>query len=161
MTRPPMGEIGISGVAPCRNEDMATNINQNVQQEPTVTRELFLVGPAFVALLVFLAFMATSVKLASAPEMSTAVGSLAALVLGLVINPRPGRNAKEDWNSAQAVVWVLLTIGAFAVAVLSAIEVFHSAHHVAGTALTASVAAFGGLFLDASKITHTTSVPSS
>ncbi|WP_224280033.1 hypothetical protein [Streptomyces sp. LS1784] len=87
---------------------------------------------------------------ASPPDLSTVAGSTAALVLGLVINPRPGA------PRLHVVLWVVLALLALGVAVFAAWEVFDSTHHAAGAALTAALAAFGGLFLDATTITHNT-----
>lgn len=89
-------------------------------------------------------------KAASPPDLSTVAGSIAALVLGLVINPRPGA------PRLHVVLWVALALLALGVTVFAAWEVFDSTHHAAGAALSAALAAFGGLFLDATKITHNT-----
>ncbi len=121
----------------------------------TVSRELLVLGPAFAGLMVFLVYLAVSTKVgadksASAPDLTSAAGALAALVLGLVINPRRGRG-----RTLQSVAWAACTLAALGVGAFAAVQVFDTGRTAAGAALTGALAAFGGLFVDATKITHT------
>lgn len=145
--------------------DAPSSTDKTQSAGPTVTRELMLLAPAFVALLVFLALLAVSTTVgngtaASAPDVSTTAGALSALVLGLVINPRPGAKSGKYWT-LQSVVWAFLALGALGVGVFAAVEVFDRDRHAAGAALTAALAAFGGLFVNATQITHSPPVSDS
>ncbi|MBS2965373.1 hypothetical protein KGA66_20145 [Actinocrinis puniceicyclus] len=121
----------------------------------TPTRELVLLAPAYVALLVLLGFMAfdtvlgNGLTVAGAPDLTSAGGSLAALVLGLVINPRRG-----DFWALQTMAWLTLVFATVAVAALAVWKLFDYHHFAAGTVLAAAVSGFGGLFVDATRITH-------
>ncbi len=93
----------------------------------------------FLALMAFLIIGATSTANVALPDLSSAA-AVAAGLLGVAINHR------LPW-------FALLAMG---VAAYAAVSVFllHPPHPAAGAALTAAIAAFAGLFVDTSEITH-------
>ena len=118
----------------------------------------FAVFATVAVVLALVSWRCTDLKL---PDLGQFAGLIGSAFVGGVINPKGAGTAGQDAAAAVAskrdVVWIGATvIGAAAIVACALALAVHGERHVnAAAALTALGTAFGALFVDTSKYTHT------